>query len=111
LFSVFIHIKTGAVFFADFFKYSNLSISSFSQRVDKKSFNAHGLCGNETRKYFFNHSYFKLLSFISGSLSKSKLLHDITITTFFHFISSFISFSASVANAHAGSTTIQSSFK
>jgi hypothetical protein len=40
---VFIHIKTGAVFFADFFRYSNLSISSFSHKIDKKSLSAHGL--------------------------------------------------------------------
>jgi hypothetical protein len=36
-------MKTGAVFFADFFKYSNLSISSDSHKIDKKSFKAQGL--------------------------------------------------------------------
>jgi hypothetical protein len=104
-------MKTGAVFFADFFKYSNLSISSDSHKIDKKSFKAQGLWGKETKKYFLSHSNFKLLSLISGNLSKSKLLQEIITTTFFHLIFSFKSFKASVDSAPAGSTTIQSSFK
>jgi hypothetical protein len=40
---VFNHIKTGAVFFADFLRYSNLSISSSSHRQARKSFKAQGL--------------------------------------------------------------------
>jgi len=111
LFSVFKPIKTGAVFLADFFKYSNLSISSSSHKQFKKSFNAQGLCGKFTKKYFFSHSNFKLLSFTSGNLSKSKLDQEIITTTFFHFILFLKSFKASVANAPAGSITIQSSFK
>jgi hypothetical protein len=104
-------INTGALFLFDFFRYSNLAISSFFHRQFKKSFKAQGLWGNETKKYLFNHSYFILLSFTSISLSKSKFHHDIITTIVFHFIFSFKSFNASVANAQAGSTTIQSSFK
>jgi hypothetical protein len=62
-------------------------------------------------KYLFFHSYFILLSFTSGSLSKSKFHHEIITTIVFQIIFSFKSFSASVDKAQAGSTIIQSSFK
>jgi hypothetical protein len=62
-------------------------------------------------KYLLSCSYFIFLSFTSWILAKSKLLPEIIITTSFHFISFFISFSASVERAQAGSTTIPSSFR
>jgi len=105
------HINTGALFLLDFFKYSNLAISSFGHKQFKKSFNAQGLCGKETIKYLFNHSYFILLSLTSFNLSKSKFHQEIIMTTLFHLIVSCRSFNASVARAQAGSTTIQSSFR
>jgi hypothetical protein len=107
----FIQIKTGAVFLADFFKYSNLSISSFSHKHFKKSFNAQGLCGKLIKKYLFSHSNFILLSFSSGNLSKSKFHQLIIKTIVFHFILFFKSFNASVDKAQAGSTIIHSSLK
>gem|GEM_PF-1222129 len=106
-----IHIRTGALSLFDFFIYSNLAISSFGQRHHKKSFNAHSLCGKLMIKYLFFPSNFILLSFTSGSLSKSKFPPLTIRTTFFPFIFSLRSFSISVERAQAGSTTIPSSLK
>jgi len=41
--SLCIHTKAGALSLLDFFKYSNLVISSLSEKKFKNSFNAHGL--------------------------------------------------------------------
>jgi hypothetical protein len=107
--SVSIPTRAGQVCLLCFFIYSKKTISSFFHNKLKKSLKAPGLCGNLIIKYLFNHSYFKALSFTSGSLVRSKFHHESIQTTVFHLISSFTFSSQAIDNAPAGSSIIQAS--
>ena len=93
-------------FRADFFRYSNLVMSSSGPKKFKNSFRAPGLCGILRIKYFLTPLKRCDLSLTSGNRSKSKFPPVVIQTTDLPLIDCPKSCNASIERAPAGSRTI-----